>query len=132
MRKSVSRSTVLLSAISLSFAASAVAAPQIPSPTPPRPNVVERFLGQYAKQHPIAPGVSGQQPVPPSQSVNAFRPNLIQPQSPQQGHVCVIPLLRVEVGPTTKYEIRQVTPPAIDQAMVMKPAVPSCEETRSR
>jgi hypothetical protein len=123
---------VVLSAISLSFAASAVAAAQIPSPTPTRPNVVERFLGQYAQQHPLTPGAPGQQPALPSQSVNAFRPKLIGPQSAQQGHVCAIPLLRVEVDPTKKYEVRQVTPPAIDQSMVMKPAVPSCEETRSK
>jgi hypothetical protein len=141
MSKSTSRSTVLLAVIILSFAvAAAAAAPmqgqvapglQIPGMTPQRPDVVEGFLRQYAQEHPLAPGVSGQQPVPPSQSVNVLRPNLIPPQSRQQGPVCSIPLLRAEIDRTQKYSVHQVTPPAIDQSMLKKPASPSCEEKRS-
>lgn len=140
MSKSTSRSTVILPVIILSIAVSAAAAAsmqgqvapalQIPGMTPQRPDVVEGFLRQYAQEHPLVPGVSGQQPVPPSQSVNVLRPKQIAPQSRQQGSVCSIPLLRAEIDPTKKYTVHQITPPAVDQSMVMKPAAPSCEETR--
>jgi hypothetical protein len=114
--------TLLLPVIILPSAISAAAAPQIPSMTPQRPDVVERFLGEYARQHPLTP--------PPAKSVNVVKPT-VKPQSGQQGNVCSVPLLPAEIDQTKNYAVQQLTPPAVDQSMVKKPAAPSCEEPRS-
>jgi hypothetical protein len=92
--------------------------------TPQRPDVVERFLGEYALQHPLTP--------PPPKSVNVVKPTVKGPQSGQPGHVCSIPLLPAEIDQTKNYAVQQITPPAVDQPMVKKPAAPSCEEPRSK
>jgi hypothetical protein len=107
----------------------AVPLPQGPSIAPARPTVVEKFLGQYAKEHPFVAGVAGQS-VPPSQSVNGLVPSMpnVRPQTGPESRVCSIPLLQKEVDRSKTYAIQQITPPVIDEAMVIKPAAPACDE----
>jgi hypothetical protein len=110
--------------------AQAVPVPPGPGIAAARPTVVDKFLRQYAQQHQFAAGAAGQS-TPPSQSVNRLVPRTpnVRPQTGPQGRVCSIPLLRKEIDSTTTYAIAQVTPPVIDEAMLIKPAAPSCEES---
>lgn len=93
-----------------------------------RPTVVEKFLGQYAKKHPFAAGVAGQS-APPSQSVNGSVPGMpnVRARTGPQSRVCSIPLLQKQVDHSKTYAIQQITPPVIDEAMVIKPAAPACD-----
>jgi hypothetical protein len=137
MMKFVSKSaafSVLVIFFSVSAAtASASQVQAVPVPQGPnitaRPTVVEKFLGQYAKEHPFTPGVAGQS-APPSQSVNGLVPNMpnVRSRILPQSRVCSIPLLKKEVDRSKTYAIQQITPSVVDQAMVIKPAAPACDE----
>jgi hypothetical protein len=108
----------------------AVPVPQSPSIAPARPTVVDKFLSQYSQQHQFTAG-AGEHSTPPSQSVNGLVPRTpnFRPQTGSQGRVCSIPLVPKEIDHTTTYAIAQVTPTVIDEAMLIKPAAPSCDES---
>jgi hypothetical protein len=135
--RSLSRTTYLFTTLLISAAlltGSAKASP-IQEQTPPagliqnKPTPVERFLQQYSQRHPIRLSGTEQRTTPPAQSVDAVIPGLpygngqaIRPQV----QVCSIPLLQQKPDNSKHFSLKQVTPPAIDKPMALKPTAPSC------
>src|SRR5579884_959279 len=66
---------------------------------PQRPSVVDRFLQQYAQEHPLVPGLVAQ-PTPQSAFFNRFlrRPRILN--QPGREAVCSIPLLQQKIDRT--------------------------------
>ncbi len=67
----------------------------------------------------------GQKALDPS----AKTPNIVLIAPPARPSTCSVPLLRVTPSPHETFPIKRVPAPAIDQAMVIKPRAPSCDET---
>jgi hypothetical protein len=97
---------------------------------PPAPKV-SKFLPPIR-----VPALNASNPLssPPVQTADAKiprMPNALQPLSPRQQDLCSVPLLRVPHAPSEAFSIGRVPAPRMDQAMAVKPSVPSCDEKTS-
>ena len=98
-----------------------------------RPSVVDRFLQQYAQTHPVTPLAPAAPQAPPPESVNGLIrriPDAIARKSPAPPSVCSIPLTPMGKDPSKTYFIQQTVPAPIDSPFVLKPAAPTCNQSR--
>ena len=58
-------------------------------------------------------------------------PNALPLRVPPQQDLCSVPLLRIQPDRGSNFTIRQIPMPPMDAGMVVKPAVPSCDEATS-
>ena len=98
-----------------------------------RPSVVDRFLQQYAQTHPVTPLAPAAPQAPPPESVNGLirrTPNAVARKSPAPPSVCSIPLTPMGMDPSKTYSIQQIVPAPIDSPFVLRPAAPTCNQSR--